>query len=99
MPGTTNGREWTMADIAQDTGYLRNRKLKKALLQHRPLTSQGLSERLFRLIFSGLVCPPSREDQDIAVEAMAVSAAARIVPHGLDAGLSAERTCGTRGVT
>ena len=71
-----------MADIAQDAGYLRNRKLKKALLQHRPLTSQGLSERLFGLLFSGLVYPQIWEDPDIDMQAMALCADHRIVTIG-----------------
>src|SRR3546814_14411562 len=86
MPGTTNGREWTMADIAQDTGYLRNRKLKKALLQHSPLTSQGLSERLFGLLFSGLVNPLIWEAPDVDVQAIALCAHHRIVTNGRGGG-------------
>ncbi|MCB5201121.1 DUF3419 family protein [Neorhizobium sp. T786] len=59
-----------MAEIAHDAGYLRNRQLRDALLQHRAFSKKGLSERLFGLLFSGLVYPQIWEDPDVDMEAM-----------------------------
>ncbi len=62
-----------MADIAQEAGFRKNRKLKDALLQHKALSRQGFSERLFGLLFSGLVYPQIWEDPDVDMEAMELS--------------------------
>jgi S-adenosylmethionine-diacylglycerol 3-amino-3-carboxypropyl transferase len=59
-----------MADIAQEAGFRKNQKLRQALLQHKALSRQGISERLFGLLFSGLVYPQIWEDPDVDMTAM-----------------------------
>lgn len=68
-----------MTDFASEAGYLKNEKLKSALLQHKALSPQGLSERLFGLLFSGLVYPQIWEDPEIDMAAMELSEGHRIV--------------------
>lgn len=68
-----------MAEIAHDAGYLRNRQLRDALLQHRALSRKGLSERLFGLLFSGLVYPQIWEDPDVDMEAMTLQPGHHVV--------------------
>ncbi len=45
-------------------------RLKGALLQHRALSLDGISERLFGLLFSGLVYPQIWEDPEVDLAAM-----------------------------
>ncbi|WJH40311.1 DUF3419 family protein [Aliirhizobium terrae] len=71
-----------MADIVEDRGLQRNRKLKDALLQHKALSAHGLSERLFGLLFSGLVYPQIWEDPAVDMEAMELSEGHSIVTIG-----------------
>ncbi|OJF97323.1 DUF3419 family protein [Pararhizobium antarcticum] len=62
-----------MTDLAPDAGYgKKNEKLKAALIQHKPLTAKGLSERLFGLLFSGLVYPQIWEDPAVDMAAMQI---------------------------
>lgn len=68
-----------MAEIAHDAGYLRNRQLRDALLQHRAFSKKGLSERLFGLLFSGLVYPQIWEDPDVDMEAMTLQPGHHVV--------------------
>ena len=63
-------RDSNMADIAQEAGFLKNRKLRQALLQHKALSPKGMSERFFGLLFSGLVYPQIWEDPDVDIAAM-----------------------------
>ncbi|WP_027488026.1 DUF3419 family protein [Allorhizobium undicola] len=71
-----------MTEIVPDAGFGKNRKLKSALLQHRPLSRQGFSERLFGLLFSGLVYPQIWEDPAVDMEAMQLQPGHRIVTIG-----------------
>nr|CAD6411731.1 hypothetical protein REQ54_00914 [Rhizobium sp. Q54] len=71
-----------MAEIAHDAGYLRNRRLRDALLRHKALSRNGVSERLFGLLFSGLVYPQIWEDPDVDMEAMALGSGHRLVTIG-----------------
>lgn len=71
-----------MSELARNADYLRNEKLKSALLQHRALSIEGLSERLFGLLFSGLVYPQIWEDPAVDMEAMELSDGHRIVAIG-----------------
>lgn len=71
-----------MTQAAPHAGIGRNPKLRKALLQHAPLSPDGLSERLFGLLFSGMVYPQIWEDPDIDIEAMALAPGHRIVTIG-----------------
>lgn len=59
-----------MAELVPDAGFLKNGKLKNALLQHKALSRSGLSERLFGLLFSGLVYPQIWEDPDVDMAGM-----------------------------
>ena len=71
-----------MADVVHDAGYLGNRRLKDALLQHKALSAKGLSERLFGLLFSGLVYPQIWEDADVDMQALELGPTHRIVTIG-----------------
>lgn len=71
-----------MTEIAPDAGFNGNRKLKDALLQHAPLSAEGFSERLFGLLFSGLVYAQIWEDPEVDMEAMDLSEGHRIVTIG-----------------
>lgn len=68
-----------MAELVPDAGFLKNGKLKNALLQHKTLSRGGLSERLFGLLFSGLVYPQIWEDPDVDMAGMELSAGQTIV--------------------
>ncbi|OWK23685.1 hypothetical protein AJ87_32290 [Rhizobium yanglingense] len=59
-----------MTEFAPDTGFRKNRKLKDALLRHKAFSKDGFSERLFGLLFSGLVYPQIWEDPDLDMQAM-----------------------------
>lgn len=72
-----------MTDLAPDAGYgKRNRKLKTALIQHKALSLDGLSERLFGLLFSGLVYPQIWEDPAVDMTAMQLRPEHHIVTIG-----------------
>jgi S-adenosylmethionine-diacylglycerol 3-amino-3-carboxypropyl transferase len=71
-----------MTDIAPNAGFHRNEKLKDALLQHAPLSPAGISERLFGLLFSGLVYAQIWEDPEVDMEAMDLAEGHRIVTIG-----------------
>ncbi|MGF0538598.1 DUF3419 family protein [Agrobacterium sp. ES01] len=71
-----------MTELAPEAGFRGNRKLKTALLQHKALSRDGLSERLFGLLFSGLVYPQIWEDPDVDMEAMELAAGHRVVTIG-----------------
>ncbi|MDQ0454776.1 DUF3419 family protein [Rhizobium paknamense] len=71
-----------MTELVPEAGFGKNRKLKSALLQHRPLSRQGFSERLFGLLFSGLVYPQIWEDPEVDMQAMELKPGHRIVTIG-----------------
>ena len=72
-----------MTDLAPDAGYgKRNRKLKTALIQHKALSLEGLSERLFGLLFTGLVYPQIWEDPAVDMAAMQLRPEHHIVTIG-----------------
>ncbi|WEX76364.1 DUF3419 family protein [Sinorhizobium numidicum] len=72
-----------MTEFAPDAGFGRkNPKLKSALLQHKAFSLAGLSERLFGLLFSGLVYPQIWEDPIVDMEAMQIRPSHRIVTIG-----------------
>ncbi|MDF8355144.1 DUF3419 family protein [Ensifer adhaerens] len=72
-----------MNEIASDVGFGRkNPKLKNALFQHKTLSLAGFSERLFGLLFSGLVYPQIWEDPIVDMEAMQLTPESRIVTIG-----------------
>lgn len=71
-----------MTNAAPKTGFNKNTKLKSALLQHKPLSTSGLSERLFGMLFSGLVYPQIWEDPDVDMQAMELCQGHSIVTIG-----------------
>ena len=71
-----------MTELAPDAGFRGNEKLKGALLQHAALSPAGLSERLFGLLFSGLVYAQIWEDPEVDMQAMDLSEGHRIVTIG-----------------
>jgi S-adenosylmethionine-diacylglycerol 3-amino-3-carboxypropyl transferase len=71
-----------MTEFAPDAGFRKNRKLKAALLRHKAFSKEGLSERLFGLLFSGLVYPQIWEDPDLDMQAMELEPHHRIVTIG-----------------
>ena len=77
-----------MSEFAPDAGFRKNRKLKDALLRHKAFSKEGFSERLFGLLFSGLVYPQIWEDPDLDMQAMELKPNHRIVTIGSNAGLA-----------
>lgn len=71
-----------MTGIAPITGYLKNSRLQTAFIRHRAISGKGFSERLFGLLFSGLVYPQIWEDPAIDIEAMALEPHHSIVTIG-----------------
>ncbi len=71
-----------MTDLAPDAGFGKNRKLKAALLRHKPLSRAGLSERVFGFLFSGLVYAQIWEDPIVDMEAMDIRPHHRIITIG-----------------
>jgi len=59
-----------MTDISAGSGLATRRRVGQAVYQHRALSREGLSERLFALLFSGLVYPQIWEDPEVDIEAM-----------------------------
>ena len=60
------------AIAAEDTSLrrARNRRLRQAVHRHKPVSRQGIQERLFTLAFSGLVYPQIWEDPLVDLEAL-----------------------------
>lgn len=60
--------------IADERGLsprrIRNQRLRQAVHRHKPVTRQGIQERLFTLAFSGLVYPQIWEDPVVDLEAL-----------------------------
>jgi S-adenosylmethionine-diacylglycerol 3-amino-3-carboxypropyl transferase len=68
-----------MTDLSAELATRRKRPIRDAVYQNRALSKAGLSERLFTLLFSGLVYPQIWEDPEIDMEAMALAEGHRIV--------------------
>lgn len=68
-----------MTDLSSEIGFRRNRQVGQAVYQNRALSKAGLSERLFALLFSGLVYPQIWEDPEVDIEAMALGEGHRVV--------------------
>lgn len=67
-------------EIGLDEGVSRkSRRLGSAIYQNRALSKDGLSERLFAWLFSGLVYPQIWEDPDVDMEAMQLAEGHRVV--------------------
>ena len=59
-----------MTEMARPRRFGLDERLKGALLQHKALSFDGMSERLFGLLFSGLVYPQIWEDPEVDIAAM-----------------------------
>jgi S-adenosylmethionine-diacylglycerol 3-amino-3-carboxypropyl transferase len=57
----------------------RNRRLRQAVHRHKPVTRQGIQERLFTLAFSGLVYPQIWEDPVVDLEALRLQPGERLI--------------------
>jgi S-adenosylmethionine-diacylglycerol 3-amino-3-carboxypropyl transferase len=68
-----------MTDLSSELGFRRNGQLRKAVYQNRALSRAGFSERLFALLFTGLVYPQIWEDPEVDIEAMDLLEGHRIV--------------------
>jgi S-adenosylmethionine-diacylglycerol 3-amino-3-carboxypropyl transferase len=68
-----------MTVAASETRRATQYNLKRAVSRHRPLSKAGLQERLFTLMFSGLVYPQIWEDPAIDMEALALGADDHVV--------------------
>ncbi len=68
-----------MTDLSSELGFRGNRQLGKAVYQNRALSRAGLSERLFALLFTGLVYPQIWEDPEVDMEAMDLREGHRVV--------------------
>ena len=68
-----------MTDLSSELGFRRNGQLRKAVYQNRALSRAGFSERLFALLFTGLVYPQIWEDPEVDIEAMDLLEGHRVV--------------------
>lgn len=68
-----------MSDVSGELVYRRGKEVGKAVYQNRALSKDGISERLFAFLFSGLVYPQIWEDPDVDMDAMQLGAGHRVV--------------------
>ncbi|EKF20782.1 DUF3419 family protein [Nitratireductor pacificus] len=68
-----------MTDLSANIALSGKRAIGRAVYQNRALSKAGLSERLFALLFSGLVYPQIWEDPDVDMAAMELDETHRIV--------------------
>ena len=68
-----------MTDLSSELGIRRNGQLRKAVYQNKALSRAGFSERLFALLFTGLVYPQIWEDPEVDIEAMDLLEGHRVV--------------------
>ncbi|MDX8479450.1 DUF3419 family protein [Mesorhizobium sp. VK24D] len=76
---TQTGNHFAMSDVSGELVFRRGKEVGKAVYQNRALSKDGISERLFAFLFSGLVYPQIWEDPDVDMEAMQLSAGHRVV--------------------
>ena len=57
----------------------KNKRLRQAVHRHRPISKQGIQERLFTLAFSGLVYPQIWEDPLVDLEALSLKEGEHLV--------------------
>lgn len=50
-----------------------SQRLKHAVHRHKAVSKEGLTERLFTLLFTGLVYPQIWEDPEVDLQAMALT--------------------------
>ncbi|WP_176477744.1 DUF3419 family protein [Mesorhizobium sp. WSM3866] len=68
-----------MSDVSGELLFRRGKEVGKAVYQNRALSKDGISERLFAFLFSGLVYPQIWEDPEIDIDAMQLGAGHRVV--------------------
>ena len=68
-----------MTDVTADISPRKSKPIRTAVYQNRAASREGISERLFALVFSGLVYPQIWEDPEIDMEAMELAEGHRIV--------------------
>lgn len=68
-----------MTDLSADIGLSSRRHLGKAVYQNSLLSKEGISERLFTLLFSGMVYPQIWEDPENDMDAMELGEGHRVV--------------------
>ncbi|MVA97125.1 DUF3419 family protein [Nitratireductor sp. CAU 1489] len=68
-----------MTDLSAEIGLSASRPIGNAVYRHRALSRAGMSERLFALLFSGLVYPQIWEDPDVDIDAMELCERHRVV--------------------
>ncbi|RWB89629.1 MAG: DUF3419 family protein [Mesorhizobium sp.] len=73
------GNRLAMSDVSGDLVFRRGKEVGKAVYQNRALSKEGISERLFAFLFSGLVYPQIWEDPDVDMDAMQLGAGHRVV--------------------
>lgn len=66
-------------DGTQQPRRNKNRRLRQAIHRHRPVSKQGIQERLFTLAFSGLVYPQIWEDPIVDLEALSLNEGEHLV--------------------
>jgi len=66
-------------DLAAEPKLSVRRRLSQAVHRHRAASGGGVQERLFTMLFSGLVYPQIWEDPDIDLEALALTPDSHIV--------------------
>mgnify|MGYP000852627149 CR=1 FL=1 len=68
-----------MTDLSAELAPRKSRPIRTAVYQNKAVSREGISERLFALVFSGLVYPQIWEDPEIDMEAMQLAEGHRIV--------------------
>ncbi|CDX13286.1 conserved hypothetical protein [Mesorhizobium sp. ORS 3324] len=76
---TQTGNHLAMSDVSGELVFRRGKEVGKAVYQNRALSKEGISERLFAFLFSGLVYPQIWEDPDVDMDAMQLGAGHRVV--------------------
>ncbi len=68
-----------MTDLSAELAPGKSRPIRTAVYQNKAVSKEGISERLFALVFSGLVYPQIWEDPEIDMEAMELAEGHRVV--------------------
>lgn len=72
-------RPVAQGDEMQPRRRSKNIRLRQAVHRHKPITKQGIQERLFTLAFSGLVYPQIWEDPLVDLEALSLKEGEHLV--------------------
>ena len=66
-------------DGTQQRRRSKNKRLRQAVHRHKPISKQGIQERLFTLAFSGLVYPQIWEDPLVDLEALSLKGGEHLI--------------------